>query len=131
VPPVIGSWFRHLKAAAKQVVPAHVVQDAALTALHAADSRLVLYQDAQTTALLLQGVAPVITSLQPTRDAVIRAGALLIVKVDWKVQVFQLTAAQQVKLDHQPQLASAPHEVVQALQLTQPASEDEALPAVE
>ena len=47
-------------------------------------------------------------------------GTLLIVKVDWVVNVFQLTAAQQAKLDHQPQLALSPHEIVAALDLTPP-----------
>jgi len=32
-----------------------------------------------------------------TKDAVLRVGALLIVKFDWVVQVFQLTAAQQAR----------------------------------
>ncbi len=129
--PVIGSWFRALRAAAKQAVNSGVVQDATLTAVHAADTRLVLYQDAQTTALLLQNLGPVITALQPTKDAVIRAGALLIVKVDWQIQVFQLTAAQQAVLDHRPRLASSPYEIIQALQLSQPVTTDEALPAAE
>ena len=57
-------------------------------------------------------------SLQPTKDAVLRVGALLIVKVDWAVNVFQLTAAQQALLDHRPQLATSPHEIVAALGLT-------------
>jgi hypothetical protein len=86
---------------------------------------------ADLTVVLLQNLAPLLASLQPTKDAVIRAGALLILKVNWQVPVFQLTAAQQAKLDHRPQLASSPHEIVQVLQLTQPTSEDEALPAAE
>jgi hypothetical protein len=115
--PVLGSWFQRMHATAKQAVHSGVAQDAALTALHAADSRLVLYQDAQTTSFLLQNLGPVLTALQPTKDAVIRAGALLILKIDWRVQVFQLTAAQQAVLDHRPQLAMAPHEILGALQL--------------
>jgi len=94
-----------------------MVQEAALTGVHAADSRLVLAQDAEVTARLLQNLGPVIGSLQPTKDAVLRVGALLIVKVDWAVSVFQLTAAQQARLDHHPKLASTPHEIVEALQL--------------
>lgn len=84
---------------------------------HAIESRLVLAQDAEVTAKLLQNLAPVLGALQPTKDAVIRAGALLIVKVDWVVSVFQLTAAQQARLDHRPQLASSPREIVAALSL--------------
>jgi hypothetical protein len=115
--PVIGSWFRRMTARAQQGLQSPMAQDAALTGVHAADSRLVLAQDAEVTARLLQNLGPVIASLQPTKDAVLRIGALLIVKVDWSVSVFQLTAAQQARLDHQPQLASTPNEIVAALHL--------------
>jgi len=37
------------------------------------------------------------------------------VKSDWVVNVVQLTAAQQAKLDHQPGLARSPHEIFAAL----------------
>ena len=79
-------------------------------------------------ARLLQNLGPVIGSLQPTKDAVLRVGALLIVKVDWTVSVFQLTAAQQARLDHHPQLASTPHESVAALHLV---SEETAIEGAE
>ena len=115
--PVIGSWFRRMTARAQQGLQSPMAREAALTGVHAADSRLVLAQDAEVTARLLQNLGPVIGSLQPTKDAVLRVGALLIVKVDWAVSVFQLTAAQQARLDHHPQLASTPHEIVAALQL--------------
>jgi RNA polymerase sigma-70 factor (sigma-E family) len=121
--PVIGSWFRRMKATAKAALNSETAQDIAMTAVHAADARLILAQDASITATLLSNLAPVIASLQPTKDAVLRVGALLIVKVDWAVQVIQLTAAQQALLDHQPQLASAPHQIIAALQLPSPASE--------
>ncbi len=58
-----------------------------------------------------------------------RAGALLIVKVDWEVQVHQLTAAQQARLDHRPQLAASPREIIGALQLTEPVLQDGAIPS--
>ena len=115
--PIIGSWFRRMTARAQQGLQSPMAQEAALTGVHAADSRLVLAQDAEVTARLLQNLAPVIGSLQPTKDAVLRVGALLIVKVDWAVSVFQLTAAQQARLDHHPRLASTPHEIVAALHL--------------
>lgn len=87
----------------------------AATAAHAIDTRLVLAQDAAVAATLLQNLGPVIVSLQPTKDAVIRVGALLIVKVDWVVTVSQLTAAQQLELDHRPALATSPGEIIAAL----------------
>ena len=115
--PVIGSWFRRMRATFKETVQTPAGREAVLTATHAADSRLILAQDAQVTAMMLQNLGPVLASLQPTRDAVLRIGALLIVKVDWVVQVIQLTAAQQAVLDHRPELATKPHEIVAALRL--------------
>ena len=104
-----------MQATAKVALNSETAQNVALTAVHAADARPVLAQDATITATLLANLGPVIGSLQPTKDAVIRVGALLIVKVDWVVHVIQLTAAQQALLDHQPQLSSDPHEIVAAL----------------
>jgi hypothetical protein len=118
--PVIGSWFRKLRAGVRQTVTSQAAREAALTAAHVADSRLVLAQDAQITATLLANLGPVITSLQCTKDAVLRVGALLIVKIEWQVQVFQLTAAQQAILDHRPHLSSSPGEIIAALQLFPP-----------
>jgi Effector Associated Constant Component 1 len=128
--PVIGSWFRRMRAAIKDVMRSPAAREGALVAAHAADTRLVLAQDAAVTATLLQNLGPVIASLQPTKDAVLRVGALLIVKVDWVVNVFQLTAAQQALLDHRPQLATSPHEIIAALNLTA-ASEGDGPPALQ
>lgn len=122
-PPVIGSWFRRMKTTVKIASKSETAQDLALTAVHAADARIILAQDATITATLMSNLAPVIGSLQPTKDAVLRVGALLIVKVDWAVQVIQLTAAQQAILGHQPQLASAPHQILAVLQLPQSTAE--------
>ena len=108
--PVIGSWFNRLKARM-------IARDVAVTAAHAAEARLVLAQDAVNTATLGQIVAPIIGSLQYTQEAVIRIGALLIVKFDGTVVVHQLTADQQFKLDHQPQLARLPKEILSTLEL--------------
>jgi hypothetical protein len=72
---------------------------------------------------LLQSVGPVLQALQPTKDAVVRAGALLIIKIEWMVQVHQLTAAQQAILDHRPNLAASPAEIIAALQLGSPVIE--------
>lgn len=69
--PVAGSWFRQMRAALR----APAAKDAALVAAHVADSRLVLAQDAAVTATMLQNLGPVIASLQPTKDAVLRVGA--------------------------------------------------------
>ena len=116
--PIIGSWFRRMTARANDAARSAVSQDAVFTAVHALDSHLVLGQDADTTAKLMQNLGPVVSSLHDTENAVIRAGALLIVKADSAVTVFQLTAAQQARMDHYPQLASSPYGVVAALGLT-------------
>lgn len=125
--PVIGSWFRPMVASLKKAVKTPAGREALLTATHVADSLLVQAKDACITSTLLQNVGPVLQALQPTKDAVVRAGALLIVKVDWVVQVYQLTAAQQAILDHQPHLAASPKEIIAALQYPEPVSQDAVL----
>lgn len=44
-----------------------------------------------------------------------RIGSVLIVKVDWVPLVVQLSAAQQFKLDHEPELLAAPHQILDKL----------------
>lgn len=127
--PILGSWFQRLRVGVNEAVQSGMAQDVALTAIHAVDTRAVLYHDAQTTNLFLHGLAPVITALGTTKDAVIRAGALLIVKVDWQLHVFQLTAAQQAILDHRPQLATKPHEIVAELELLSTAANPPSAPS--
>jgi hypothetical protein len=111
--PVTGSWFRQMKA----TFSSPAAREAALVATHVMDAHLVLAQDAAVTMTLMQGIAPLLASLQPTKDAVVRLGAVLVVKVDWVVAVYQLTAAQQAILDHRPELASVPKDVLIALRL--------------
>lgn len=108
--PVAGSWFNRLKARV-------IAREVAVTAAHAADARFVLAQDAINTATLGQIVAPIIGSLQSTQEAVVRIGAVLIVKFDGKIVVHQLTSEQQFKLDHQPQLARLPDEILSKLEI--------------
>lgn len=82
------------------------------------------------TATLMQNLGPVIASLQPTKDAVVRVGTLLIVKADWVVNVHQLTAAQQVLLNHQPQhTATTPSEIITALGISSPDGTGSSRPA--
>jgi hypothetical protein len=109
--PVAGSWFRRMLAATRSLA-AH---DPVASAVHLVDARYVQQQDAQNTALLMQNLGPLIASLQSTRDGVIRVGALLVVKVDWTLVVTQLTAQQQLVLDHSPQLATAPQKILHVL----------------
>jgi hypothetical protein len=127
--PVIGSWFRWIVASWKAVTHTPVGREVLLTATHVADSRLVQGQDAYITATLLQNVGQVLQALQPTKDAVVRAGALLIVKIEGVVQVHQLTAAQQAILDHRPRLAASPAEIIAALQLTESDLQEAGLPS--
>jgi hypothetical protein len=125
--PIVGSWYRRIQAKINQYSDSSLPHEAAVVAAHAAEARLVLAQDAAITATMLQNLAPVIGALQPTRDAVIRAGALLIVKLDWVVSVHQLTARQQWILDRQPQLAKSPQNILGALELKQSESQSDPL----
>lgn len=113
--PVFGSWFRRMRARAGQAVHSPLAREAAAVAAHAAELGIVHARDATITSTMLENLGPVLTALHPTKDAVIRAGALLIVKVDWIVVIHQLTPAQQLQLNHQPQLAQSPHSILSAL----------------
>jgi hypothetical protein len=113
--PVIGSWFRRMTARAKDGLRSQASQDAALTAAHVLDARLIFGQDAEVTAKLLENLGPVISSLEHVKGAVIRMGAVLLVKQDDEISVLQLTAAQQARLDHQPWLVRTPREIVAVL----------------
>lgn len=111
--------FRQMTGSLTKAVKPPAAREALLTAAHVADSHLIQAQDAHVTATLLQNTGPVLQALQPTRDAIIRAGALLIIKADWAVYVYQLTAAQQAILDHQPHLTAATSkEIITALEPT-------------
>lgn len=111
--PVVGSWFRRMAAGTKEGLRSPSAHNATL----ASEPRLALAHDAEVTARLLQNLGPVLGALQPTKDAVIRVGALLIVKADWTVSTFQLTAPQQARLDQNPQLTRSPRQVAAALNL--------------
>lgn len=116
--PLSGSWFRRMRAG----LNSPTAREAALTAAHAAGSGSVPRPDAEVTAIFLQNLGPVIAALQPTRDAVIRAGALLVVKVDWTVTAHQLTPRQQLVLDEAPDLEMAPRKILPALGLASAAA---------
>jgi hypothetical protein len=115
--PVLGSWFRRMRAKVGRLLSSPLGHEITNLAAHAAEAHLVHAQDATVTATMLQNLGPVLLALQPTKEAVIRAGALLIVKMDSTLVVHQLTATQQLQLDHQPQLAQSPHDILSALQL--------------
>jgi len=110
--PVAGSWFRRLWAKSG-------LTDGSLPAMvgHRVESELVRRADAEVTATMLRHVGPVITALQPTRNAVIWAGAVLIMKVDGVVSVRELSIDQQAWLNHRPALIAAPEELAAALGL--------------
>jgi type II secretory pathway pseudopilin PulG len=115
--PVLGSWFRRMRAKVSEFADSPLGHEAKTLAAHAAESWVVHAQDATNTATMLQNLGPVLAALQSTKEAVIRVGALLIVKMDSTLVVHQLTSAQQLQLDHQPQLAQSPHDILSVLQL--------------
>lgn len=112
--PVLGSWFRHLRAAVDNTPYSPAARGGTLTSTRTRPGQD-LAQDAMITSALLENADAVITALQPTRNAVVRLGAILIVKTDGTPVVTQLTPAQQAKLDHAPHLAAAPGKITAAL----------------
>lgn len=115
--PILGSWFRRMSAGGRGTLRSSIAREAGAVAAHAFEARLVLARDAAVTATMMQNLGPVLASLQSTKDAVIRVGALLVVKVEWVVAVHQLTSAQQLRLDHQPRLLTSPRDILRALEL--------------
>ncbi|MGW4525762.1 hypothetical protein [Amycolatopsis sp. NPDC004378] len=116
--PVSGSWFRRMRALFAQATAPHVGQDALTLGAQAATSRLVNASNAQNTATLMQNLGPLLTSIERYENVVIRVQALLIVKVDGSLVVHQLTPAQQLTLDRNPDLARLPHDILPALGLS-------------
>ncbi|MFD9891864.1 hypothetical protein ACFWY9_21190 [Amycolatopsis sp. NPDC059027] len=117
--PVIGSWFRRLRARFRGAAASPLGAEARMFGVHALESRLVHSTDATVTATMMQNLAPVLSSLQPFANAVIRVGALLIVKAEGELMVHQLTTAQQLALDHQPELLKSPADILRALGLAE------------
>jgi len=113
--PVPGSWFRHLRAAVDSTPYAPAARASTLSAPR---THVVLAHDAVITSTLLRNADAVVTALQPTSDAIVRLGAVLIVKAGGKPMVVQLTAAQQARLDRDPSLASSPRLIASALGIT-------------
>jgi hypothetical protein len=74
--------------------------------------------NAQVTATLMQKVPALLQSIEKTKDAVVRIGALLIVKIDWTVPGHPVDGCSAGTLDHRPQLPSSPQEIVAALNLS-------------
>jgi hypothetical protein len=110
--PIFGSYFRRMRATFRRMLASEVGS----VVTHAVDSILIA-QDAHVTSTMLQHLGPVISALQSTKDAVVRIGAVLIVKIDERLVVHQLTAKQQLQLDHQPELAMNPGKILLALEL--------------
>jgi hypothetical protein len=113
--PVLGSWFRRMRAAVVRATRSPATGEVVRSVVHTIDVEYLQRPDAEVTAILMQNLSPLIGSLQPTKDAVVRAGALLVVKVDWTVVVHQLTPGQRLLLDHNPDLESAPHSILATL----------------
>lgn len=109
----------------RAVVRSPYVREVADTAARAAEERLVNAKDAEITAAMMENLGPVLVALQPTKDAVVRLGSILVVKVDWAIAVHQLSPAQQFRLAHEKHLATSPQEIVAALATRMRESADE------
>ena len=72
--------------------------------------------EATLTATCLRGLGPVIALLQAHEEAVLRVGAVLVVKQGPRLTVQELTEAQQARLDHEPDLATAPALILSTLE---------------
>jgi hypothetical protein len=115
--PIIGSWSRTLWVRVRTMARGQAAGEVAATVVRTLELRHYGVLDAQVTATLMQSTAQVLASLQNSKDAAIRLGAVLILKVDWVPVVTQLSAAQQLKLDHHPEMLDVPAQLLRFLGL--------------
>lgn len=103
-PPIIGSWFRRFWARARQET-AHLTP-ARLSAEAERKVRLEVFDKDQAAVdnLVATGMAAVITALQGEENACVRAGAILVLKVDgrlYSTTLFQYQLAWLEREQHQ------------------------------
>jgi hypothetical protein len=115
--PIVGSWFRRMRATLIGGAQSHAGQEVLAAAAHRADLELVLRPEAEVAALWMVNLAPLITSLENTQDAVVYLGIVLIVKNNGALSVNKLTTRQQLILNHSPHLLAVPEKILQALGL--------------
>ncbi|MET9264654.1 hypothetical protein [Amycolatopsis sp. NPDC004079] len=113
--PVIKSWFRHMRAKMVFFAKSPAGQGIQELATHAAAARLVHATDANVTSTMMSNLAPVLSSLSPYSNAVLRIGALLVVKTDGVLVVQQLSPAQQLVLLRRPDLLTSPATVLEEI----------------
>jgi hypothetical protein len=66
--PIIGSWFRRMRARITRAAQSPNSQEAMTMVAHAAEARLVHAQDATVTSTMMQNLGPVLTALQSGWD---------------------------------------------------------------
>lgn len=107
--------FAHEEASPAEEPQSPAGSEAAFLASHAGDAPHVIDQDTLATSILMQGLAPVIASLESTRNAVVSVCALLVLKINGDVTVHHLTVAQQRRINRQPALLANPQQILAAL----------------
>jgi hypothetical protein len=115
--PVLGSWWRRMRARVQLAMDTETARELAMTAVVAAETRLVTAETAKVSGLLLESVSKVVPALDGLDAAVIQAGSVLIVKNGKSLAVFTLSPAQQFHLAHNPDLLNAPSLILGALGL--------------
>lgn len=115
--PVLGSWWQRMRATLGRAASTPAGEEVLTTAGQAADIKLVLRPEAEIAALWMVNLAPLIASLEHTKDAVIYLGMVLIVKNDEALSVNRLSTRQQFILNHSPHLLAAPDRILASLGL--------------
>jgi hypothetical protein len=99
-PPVVGSWYRRLFGTIKDASDTHIAQELR----RAAEIQLIDRFQAGIDGATAGAVSNMIGALANTRGAVIQAGSVLLVKVDDKIIVRQLTPEQLLHWNENPGL---------------------------
>lgn len=110
--PITGSWYRRLFGSIKESSNTHTAQELR----RAAEIQLIDRFQAGIDGATAGAVSSIIAALADTRGAVIQAGSVLLVKVDDKIIVRQLTPEQLLHWNENPSLFQDPVAALTELQ---------------
>lgn len=110
-----GSWFKLLKAKAKDVAASDLAHEVAADLRRAAELRTLHVTQAQVDDTQATAASRLIQSLENTQRAVLLVGSILVVKVDGAVTVRTLSHRHLDHLERHPHLIADPTKILLAL----------------
>jgi hypothetical protein len=115
--PQRGSWFQRVFLRARRTLTSSELKSRLEEIERAIEMRALALDHSQTEIDRVQAdaVARLVNSLENVNDAVIQAGAVLLVKVEGRTIVRQLTQSEVLMLQRNPELLQSPASIVEKL----------------